>query len=330
MSRWRRSASSNEEGSPPAEARRRALVAFGGLDAHREAMRDGRGARWFDDLGADVRYALRAMRRAPGFALAVALTLGVGIGVNGIVFGYVDSLLFRRVPARDADALVSMFTIDSKTKQIGQVVVRGLSTTSARPEWRVRWPRRHGRHSAERRRARDAPNVADMVWGELVTENFFTVLGMTPAIGRFFTADDAPQGANPFAVLSHDGWMRRFGGDSSIVGRHIRVNGTVFTVVGVAPRGFRGMRTFGFWPEILGACRNARRRVAGFSEPAPRAGRWVDDDRRTHAPGRGPRTNRNRRATIRQAARAGLSREQRHDRRHAHSRRQRASTIRLS
>ena len=237
-----------EQGLSPAEARRRALVAFGGLDSHREAMRDGRGARWFDDLGADIRYALRGMRRSPGFALAVALTLGVGIGVNGIVFGYVDSLLFHRVPARDADALVTMFTIDSKTKQIGQLayedyedfrkqsgVFDGFAGMSGIP-LNVTVPGR--------------AEVADMVWGELVTENYFTVLGMTPAIGRFFTATDAPQGVNPFAVLSHDGWTRRFGGDSSIIGRHIRINGTVFTVVGVAPPGFRGMRTFGFWPEI--------------------------------------------------------------------------------
>ena len=89
-----------------------------------------------------------------------------------------------------------------------------------------------------------------MVWGEMVTENFFTVLGMTPSIGRFFSASDGAPGANPFAVLSYDGWTRRFGGDSSIIGKGIRINGTVFTVVGVAPRGFRGMRTFGFWPEI--------------------------------------------------------------------------------
>ena len=230
------------------EARRRALVAFGGLDAHREEMRDGRGARWFDDLGADIRYALRGMRRAPGFALAVALTLGLGIGVNGIVFGFVDSLLFRRVPARDPDALVTMFTMDSKTKQIGQLAYEdyldfrnlsgafdGFAGMTGIP-LNVTVPGR--------------ANVADMVWGELVTENFFTVLGVAPALGRFFSATDAPQGANPFAVISYDGWLRRFGGDSSIVGRGIRINGTIFTVVAVAPRGFRGMRTFGFWPEV--------------------------------------------------------------------------------
>src|SRR5687767_10838269 len=96
----------DDEGLPFPEARRRALVAFGGLDAHREAMRDGRGARWLHDLGADARYALRAMRRAPGFAVAVAVTLGLGIGVNGIVFGYVNGLLYRPIPARDAGRLV--------------------------------------------------------------------------------------------------------------------------------------------------------------------------------------------------------------------------------
>src|SRR5262249_2562844 len=93
--------------------------------------------------------------------------------------------------------------------------------------------------------------AADMVWGSLVTENYFTVLGMRPSIGRFFTTADAPQGANPLAVLSYDCWQARFAGDSSVIGKTIRLNGTGFTVVAVAPRGFKGMRTFGFWPEIF-------------------------------------------------------------------------------
>src|SRR6478736_5532154 len=94
------------EGLLPDEARRRALVSFGGMDRHREEMRDGRGRRWLGDFVADFRNALRTTRRSPGFALAVALTLGVGIGVNGVIFGYVNTMLFRPVPGRETSQLV--------------------------------------------------------------------------------------------------------------------------------------------------------------------------------------------------------------------------------
>jgi predicted permease len=236
------------DGLSESEARRRARVAFGGLDSQREAMRDGRGARWFADLWSDVRYGLRAMRRAPGFAIAVAITLGLGVGVNGMVFGYIDGLLFRPVPARAPEQLVAMFNVDTKSKQPDQMgyedfldfrdksgVFDGLAGMSGVPlnlvvPWRAA--------------------AADMVWGEMVTENFFTVLGMRPTIGRLFTVDDGPQGQNPLAVLSYDGWQARFAGDPDIVGKTVRINGTGFTIVGVAPRGFKGMRTFGFWPEL--------------------------------------------------------------------------------
>jgi predicted permease len=237
------------EGLSPGEARRRALTTFGGLDTHREAMRDGRGARWLDDTIADVRYALRGMRRSPGFALAVALTLGIGIGVNGIIFGSVDALLFRPLPARDPSRLVALFDVDAKSKQPGSLgyedyvdfrdkseAFDGLAAMTDMPLNLVIPGRAGG---------------ADMVWGQLVTENYFTVLAMRPAAGRFFSAADAPQGANPFVVLTYDCWQQRFSGDSAIVGRSVRINGTGFRVVGVAPPGFRGMRTFGFWPEIF-------------------------------------------------------------------------------
>jgi predicted permease len=237
------------EGLSAGEARRRALATFGGLDTHREAMRDGRGARWAEETIADVRYALRGMRRSPGFALAVALTLGIGIGVNGIIFGSVDALLFRPVPARDPSRLVALFNVDSKSKQPGSLgyedyvdfrdksdAFEGLAAMTDMPLNLV---------------VPGSAGGADMVWGQLVSENYFTVLAMRPALGRFFTPEDAPQGANPFAVLSYDCWQQRFAGDSSIAGRTVRINGTGFRVMGVAPRGFRGMRTFGFWPEIF-------------------------------------------------------------------------------
>ena len=239
-------------GVPVAEAQRRALVAFGGMDHHREAMRDGRGARWLDDLAGDVRYALRAVRRSPGFAAAVAVTLGIGIGINGIIFGFVNSLLFRPLPARDPRQLVAMFVVDTRSGDIGELAYddyrdyRDRSGAFAGLAGAMGVPLNLVASAGQGA----APAAADMVWGEMVTEDYFAVLDMRPALGRLFRPSDAPQGANPFAVLSYDSWQRRFHGDSSVVGRVVRINGTEFTITGVAPRGFRGMRTFSFWPEM--------------------------------------------------------------------------------
>ena len=236
------------EGLSPNDARRRALIAFGGLDAQRETMRDERGARWFHDLGADVRYAWNGMRRSPGFAIAVALTLGIGIGVNGAIFGYVNSALLRPLPARDADQLVGLFQRDTRSGDVRPVgyddyldfrdrsgAFASLAGVAAAPINMT--PASGG----------DAGN---MVWGEMVTEDFFSVLGMRPAAGRFFTAADAPQGANAFVVLSHEAWRKRFAADPAIYGRTVRLNGREFTITGVAPPGFRGIRLLGFWPEV--------------------------------------------------------------------------------
>jgi predicted permease len=241
-----------KSGVAPDEARRRALIAFGGLDQQREVMRDGRGAHWLSDVMADVRYAARATRRNPGFAIAVAVTLGVGIGVNGMTFGFINSILFRPVPARHPEQLVALFSTDTKTGRADQIsyddyvdfrdrsgVFDGLALFTGAPLNLV----------APTPGAQGA-TAGDMVWGEMVTENYFTVLDMQPVIGRFFTLASAPPGANPFAILSYDSWIHRFHGDSSVVGRRVRINGTEFTITGVAARGFRGMRTFSFWPEI--------------------------------------------------------------------------------
>jgi len=236
------------DGLSPDEARRRAVISFGGMDRQREAMRDGRGRRWFDDFVADLRYAIRTTRRSPGFALAVALTLGVGIGVNGVIFGYVNTMLFRPVPGRETSQLVALFNIDRRSgaaHDLGYEDYKDFRDRSGAFDGLA------GMTGIPLNLVSDAGNAAaDMVWGELVTENYFSVIGMRPAVGRFFTAVDAPQGANAFAVLSYQSWRQRFHGDSSVIGRVVRINGAEFTITGVAAPGFRGMRTFGFWPEI--------------------------------------------------------------------------------
>jgi putative ABC transport system permease protein len=238
------------EGLSPEAARRQALVTFGGMETHRERMRDERGARWLGDIGADFRFALRAMRRSPGYALAVALTLGIGIGVNGLVAGNVNALLFRPLPARAPDQLVALFQRDTRTGRIGELGYRDYVDYGERSGAFAGLAGMSGVPLSVAIPGASGSPAPDMVWGEMVTENYFTVLGLTPAAGRVFQAGDAPQGANPFVVLSYDCWRRRFQGDPSIAGRVVRINGTDFTITGVAPRGFRGLRTFGFWPEM--------------------------------------------------------------------------------
>src|SRR5688572_1083605 len=236
------------EGLSPSEARRRALITFGGLDAQRETMRDERGARWFHDLGADVRYAFNGMRRSPGFAIAVALTLGIGIGVNGAIFGYVNSILLRPLPARNADELVGLFQRETRSGDVRSVGYddyvdfRDRSGAFASLAGVVAAPINMTPASGG--------DTGTMIWGEMVTEDFFSVLDMRPAAGRFFTAADAPRGANAFVVLSHESWSKRFGADPAINGKTVRLNGRVFTITGVAPPWFRGLRLLGFWPEM--------------------------------------------------------------------------------
>lgn len=237
------------QGYSAAEARRRALLTFGGLDRYREEMRDTRGMRWLHDLAADLRYAVRITRRRPGLTMAVALTLGVGIGVNGVMYAIFDGLLVRPIPARSPGQLVAVFPRDVSNGQIGTLgyddyvdfrdksgVFAGVAGMTGVPLNLVA--------------SGSGSNAADMVWGEMVTENYFSVLEMTPALGRFFTAADAPQGANAFAVLSYPSWRDRFNGDPGVVGKTIRVNGADFTITGVAPKHFRGLRALGYWPEL--------------------------------------------------------------------------------
>ena len=235
------------EGVPAEDARRRALAAFGGVERYREEMRDGRGARAVDHAVADLRHAIRVMRRSPASSIAIALTLGVGIGLNGFTYGAIDSILFRALPARSPEQLVGVLPRDTKTGRVGNFGYTDYEDFRDKPGI---FAGLAGMMGVPLSLVVDAQGVADVVWGEMVTENYFSVLDMQPVIGRFFTPDAAPSGANAFAVLSFAAWQDRFGGDSGVVGRTVRVNGAPFTVIGVAPQGFKGMRTFGFWPEI--------------------------------------------------------------------------------
>jgi predicted permease len=230
------------EGLSPEEARSRAIRAMGGLDQRKEEMRDMRHIHWLTDFVDDVRYAIRSLRRSPGLTAVVVVTIALGIGMTATPFSMLDALIFRPYPVpnpRDVVTLVSTsrdnsfdtfsyreyLDIRDHTKSYDGVVANAALGTVG--------------FSAE-------PNATPLVrGGMLVSGNYFRVLGVEPQIGRGFRDDeDKVPGRDAVTVLGPDFWKREFSGDPSVVGRVIRLNGTDFTVIGVAPETFPGMLIF--------------------------------------------------------------------------------------
>jgi predicted permease len=191
---------------------------------------------------ADLRYALRALARTPGFTLAVVLTLALGIGVNSAIFSVVYGVLLRPLPYASPERLVVLY---GRYPQFGR-------TSTSLPDFQD-W--RAGSHAFEQLAARHqggfiltGDGEPERVVADRVTSNFFTTLGVRPALGRAFLPDeDRMRGDDRVVVLSHGYWQRRFGGDPRIVGREIQLSGRPWTVVGIAPPGFRYGRDVVLW-----------------------------------------------------------------------------------
>lgn len=231
------------EGMTPEEARRRALLAFGGVERFKEEVRAARWTRLLEDLVGDARYALRTLRRMPAFTGAAVLTLALGIGATTSIFGVVDAL-FLRHPAgvRHADELVRLYIV--------------------RDEGMVRTPSGGPGSYVDYRVIRDAvPHFsgvtaflsaseldlgrgegAQKIRGRAVSHSFFPLLGIRTIRGRWFLPEeDSVIGGHPVAVISRGLWGRHFGGDPAAVGRTLLVNGELLWVVGVAEAEFTGI-----------------------------------------------------------------------------------------
>jgi predicted permease len=191
---------------------------------------------------ADVRYALRALARAPGFTLAVVLTLALGIGVNSAIFSVVHNVLLRPLPYGSPERLVLLY---GRYPQFGR-------TSTSLPDfidWRDRsrsFEQMAGRHGASF--VLTGEGEPERVIADRVTSNFFATLGVRPMLGRtFLPEEDRMGGDDRVVVLSHGYWQRRFGGDPRVVGRQIQLSGRPWTVVGVAPPEFRFGRAVDLW-----------------------------------------------------------------------------------
>jgi predicted permease len=243
-------------GTPAAEARRRARASFGGLEPIKEAARDARGTRWIEDLAADLRHALRALRRQPGFALVAIATLALGIGVNTAMFSIVNGLLLRPLPVRAPEELV-LFSDDTSQGTIRSTPFpSGVWTLFSTDAFDVLKSAalplagiaayQSGDFVTTARLAGDPAPAAPRIQAKFVSGNFFDVLGVTMSMGRPLSGSDDRSDAPPVAVMSDAFWRTGLGGDPHAVGRTIVMdNGgrdLLLTVVGVAPASFFGVR----------------------------------------------------------------------------------------
>jgi macrolide transport system ATP-binding/permease protein len=230
-------------GLSPKEARYAAMRAMEGLEQRKEQMRDMRRIHWLTDFADDARFAIRSLRRTPGLTAFVVITLALGIGMTSGTFSMVDALIFKPYPVPHPSGVVTLVStthdssfdnfsyreyldIRDKTKSYDGVIANADIEAvgfSAEPG---AMPRVKG--------------------GMMVSGNYFHVLGVEPRLGRGFREDeDQVPGRNAVVVLGPDFWKHEFASDASVLGKTIRLNGTEFTVIGVAPETFPGLLIFG-------------------------------------------------------------------------------------
>jgi putative ABC transport system permease protein len=216
-------------GMRPEEARRRAMLASGGLSQAAEAVRDQRGLPWLESTVADIRYALRALRHSPAFAAVVVITLALGIGANTAIFSVIRGVLLKPLPNQDGDRLV--YLRHSTERPDGGNIL--FSVPEVR-DYRAGAPALGGI-------AEYCPWFGNLQGDDgveridvgLVTGNYFEVMGLSPVLGRLTGPEDDGTGVPPVMVLTYDFWMQHFGGDPGIVGRQVMMDGNSVTVIGV-------------------------------------------------------------------------------------------------
>ncbi len=213
-------------GHAPDEARRLARVKFGGVERFREKTRESWGVTSLQDLGADIRFAWRQLRKHPAFSLLAALTLALGIGGTVAIFSVVDGLVLRALPVRD-EAELSVFWMTYNW--------RGVEYDFVRDRTRAFASLAAFSNDGYTLRGNDGSTI---VMSTVASANLFDVLGARPLLGRTFQPGEDRPGAEPVVVLSWGLWQTEFGGDRDLIGRRVDLNGRPTTVIGVMPRGF--------------------------------------------------------------------------------------------
>lgn len=231
------------------EAEAAARRSFGNATTAMERFYESSSSLWWDHLTLDLAFSLRVLRRSPGFTIAAILLLAAGIGANTAVLSYVDAIFFQRLPVHESDRLVAVYGTrgDRVGPGVGDLSWRDYTyyrdhATSfsglAAFNWIWAW-------------MADEENSRELVAGT-ASDNFFDVVGVKPAFGRFFSAEENA-GRQPVAVLGYELWKRHFRADPGVVGSVVRLNRSAYTVVGVAPAEIGAIQnnTFDLWLPAL-------------------------------------------------------------------------------
>jgi predicted permease len=236
-------------GMTTVDARREALLKFGGIEKTKEEYRDRRSIPMLETLVQDLRYGLRMLRRSPGFTAVAVLSLSLGIGANTAIFSVIDALMLKRLPVRHPEQLVTLrHTFQGRSDSASyhayqrfRDITQFFSAVAAVC------------HVDRYNVTINPGNNWDpaQVRVGVATGDYFSTLGVNAALGRVFTPDDdRVPGGNPVTVISHSYWERKFARASDVVGRTLVLNGTTYTVLGVTPAGFSGEwvgRPTDFW-----------------------------------------------------------------------------------
>jgi predicted permease len=222
------------QGVPEGEARRLARLQFGHPERVKEQVRDARTGSALDEVIRNLQYTFRGIRKAPGYAVVIMLTVGVGIGANATIFSIVSRFALHHPRVGDPARLMEIHTTQGRNQCCNN----------------FSWPL----YRDVRERAKSFSGLAayydllpasidgtgepERVWGQAVTANFFDVAALRMEAGRGFTVDEEDV---PVVVISDRLWHRRFGSDPDVVGKSVRLSGRPYTVLGIAPPGFRGL-----------------------------------------------------------------------------------------
>ncbi len=243
-------------GMTPQEARRKAVVAFGGIESVRAQSHEQRPSFFLGTLLQDVSYALRQLRKSRGFTVTAVLTLALGIGANAAIFTLVNAILLKNLPVVDPSTLIRIGNTneccvnegtaeDSGTADDGSYALFATDTWQQlqknAPEFEELAAMQSGFGTIIARPDK-TQEAARSVTGEFVSGNYFRTFGLQPSMGRLFTDADNVIGAPLVAVMSYDTWQNNYAGDPSVVGSTFWINTKAVTIAGIAPKGFYGDR----------------------------------------------------------------------------------------